>query len=263
MNSAIPASLMIHSRVAHWPRIRQTEPPPFRVCRRRDRGLRARQVVARDLLRRDQVVRIDDVGARSDGSVMASLEVRWILPGTVPHAVETWLGPFAAPSEHREDRYLQQGSATLGIKVKDRRLLDVKVFQGREGRLVGVPAGQIERWQRWSFPIESGHPPIPRDAGWLPVEKLRRRRWFSWIDGRAMEVATPDAADGGMELTDIAIGPQRWWTVAFETKGDDAEMSGLLQGAVRLVFAPPPPLTAAALLSAPTTSYPRLLLELG
>ena len=66
-----------------------------------------------------------------------------------------------------------------------------------------------------------------------------------------------------MELTDIAIGSQRWWTVAFETKADDGEMSGLLQGAARLVFAPPPPPTAAALLSAPTTSYPRLLLELG
>ncbi len=221
-------------------------------------------MVARDLLRPDEVVRVDDLGARSDGSVLASLEVRWILPGTVPPTVEAWLGPFTAPSEHREDRYLLQGSATLGIKVKDGRLLDVKVFQGRKGRLVGVPAGQTERWQRWSFPIESGNPPIPRDAGWLPVEKVRRRRWFSWIDGRAIEVSTPDAADGGMELTDFAIGRQRWWTVALETKGDGPEMLALLQGAARLVFAStPPPPDAVPLLCAPTTSYPRLLLGLG
>lgn len=223
-------------------------------------------MVARDLLRPEVIVRIDDVGADADGSVLASLEARWILPGKVSPAIEAWLGPFVEPHEHREDRYLLQGSETLGVKVKNRQLLDVKVFQGCTGRLLGagMPSGDLERWQRWSFPIESGDPSMPRDAGWLPVDKLRRRRWFSWVDGRMIETATPDEADAAMELTDIEIGPRRWWTVAFESRRDDAEMPALLQRAARLVFgsATPPP-EAAALFAAPTTSYPRLLLGLG
>ena len=221
-------------------------------------------MVANDLRRADLVVRVGEAEAPA-GEELASLEVRWILPGLVPAAIETWLGPFAGPHEHRRDRYLLQGSPTLGVKVKNDMQLDIKMFQGCVGRLGGdgEPEGDLERWRRWSFPIVGGLAAPTRDAGWLPIEKVRRRRWFSSSDGRAIEVATLEEADCAMELTDLSIGGRYWWTVAFETKRDTAEMPVLLQRVVRSVFATTPPGEAASLFQVPSIAYPRWLLGLG
>jgi hypothetical protein len=53
-----------------------------------------------------------------------TLEVRWIVPGSVPGDVERWLGP-AAVIEDREDRYLHDRPSELGLKVRDGRELHV------------------------------------------------------------------------------------------------------------------------------------------
>src|SRR5262245_43634794 len=102
-------------------------------------------MVANDLRRPELVVRVGEADTPV-AEELASLEVRWILPGPVPDDVVAWLGPFAGPSEHRRDRYLLQGSPTLGVKVKNDMQLDVKMFHGCVGRLggEGMPEGELE-----------------------------------------------------------------------------------------------------------------------
>ena len=71
---------------------------------------------------------------REDGSI--SLEVRWILPGPLPHAMIDWIGPFADEVEDREDRYLVNPSCDdLGVKIRGAVQLDLKAFRGSPGRL--------------------------------------------------------------------------------------------------------------------------------
>lgn len=175
-----------------------------------------------------------------------SLEVRWIFPGALLAAVADWFTRFpAAQAESREDRYLIQPCLPgLSVKIRAGGTLEVKRYRGRSGLLqqAGRPLGQLEHWQKWSFP--AGPPSHCEDPppGWAIVGK---RRWTSRFpqagmpsrDGR--EGAEPPGC--AVELTEIDLDGRPSWSLGLEAAGRPGRSRGDLEATAAQVFAGPLP----------------------
>jgi hypothetical protein len=168
-----------------------------------------------------------------------SLEVRWIFPGPLAAAVTGWFGRFPAETTVLQDAYLLDPHLPgLSVKVRAGRALEVKMYRGSPGLLeVAERArGRLESWQKWSFPHGphghgSGDP-----AGWRPVSKRRRISWFS----QATEVGVPALGKGcgcAVELTEVDVNGEAWWTLGFEATGPAEALRGELDAAAALLFA--------------------------
>jgi hypothetical protein len=129
----------------------------------------------------------------------------------------------------------------LSVKVRGGGALEVKVFRGSPGMLeVAEHArGQMEFWQKWSFPFRplSQHSADP--AGWRPVRKRRRISRFSSAGGQMVALAGRLGGERGceVELTEVRTGGQDWWTLGFEATGPGELLRSELQAAAALVFA--------------------------
>jgi hypothetical protein len=171
-----------------------------------------------------------------------SLEVRWIFPGQLDAAVAGWFGRFPAGVESREDSYLLDPDLRgLSVKVRAGGALEVKVYGGSPG-ILDVPGrarGRIESWQKWSFPFSPLRPGGGDLAGWRPVGKRRRITRFSLDSGRGVAgTARPIGQRGcAVELTEISMGGQAWWSLGFETTGPASLLRSGLEATAMLVFA--------------------------
>jgi hypothetical protein len=170
-----------------------------------------------------------------------SIEVRWIFPGLLTAAVARWFERFPARMESREDTYLLDPPLPgLSVKVRGGAALEVKVFRGSPGMLevAGRARGQMELWQKWSFPVRplSRHRAGP--AGWRPVRKRRRISRFSSAVGQMVPLATRPGDERGceVELTEVRAGGQDWWTLGFEATGPADLLRSQLQETATLVF---------------------------
>ena len=88
-----------------------------------------------------------------------------------------------------------------------------------------------------SFPcdlLSQGGTDLP---GWRPVRKLIRR--FSAASGqsRARVAGLGEEPGCEVELTEVRVGGQAWWTLGFEATGPASLLSGELKAAAALVFA--------------------------
>ena len=171
-----------------------------------------------------------------------SLEARWIFPGQLTAAVTRWFGRFPAEMESREDTYLLDPPLPgLSVKVRGGGALEVKVFHGSRGMLevAGRARGQMEFWQKWSFPFRplSQHSADP--PGWRPVRKRRRISRFSSAGGQmvALSEGLGDERRCEVELTEVRTGGQDWWTLGFEATGPADLLRSELQATAALVFA--------------------------
>jgi len=171
-----------------------------------------------------------------------SLEARWIFPGQLTAAVARWFGRFPAEMESRQDTYLLDPPLPgLSVKVRGGRALEVKVFHGSAGMLevAGRARGQMEFWQKWSFPFRplSQHSADP--AGWRPVRKRRRISRFSSADGQMVALSEGLSDERGCvaELTEVRTGGQDWWTLGLEATGPADLLRSQLQATAALVFA--------------------------
>ena len=176
------------------------------------------------------------------GEGVRSLEVRWIFPGQLAAAVARWFGRFPAVVESREDTYLLDPPLPgLSVKVRGGGALEVKMFRGSPGMLevAGHARGQMESWQKWSFPCT----PLSQDsadpAGWRLVSKRRHISRFWPTSGR---IATRAPGFGQqpqceVELTEVRTCGQHWWTLGFEATGPVGPLRGTLEAAAALVFA--------------------------
>jgi len=171
-----------------------------------------------------------------------SLEVRWIFPGQLTAAVAGWFGRFPARAESREDTYLLDPQLRgLSVKIRGGGALEVKAYRGSPGILevAGGARGRLESWQKWSFPFrppsgDSGDPP-----GWTPVRKRRRISRFSSASG---QIVAPAARLGQqskceVELTEVHLRGQDWWTLGFEATGTADLLRRELEATAALVFA--------------------------
>jgi hypothetical protein len=195
-----------------------------------------------------------------------TLEARWIHRGPVPEAMVAWLGPFDDWIERREDRYFVDPTASdLGVKIRAGVLLDLKAFRGSSGRLTvpGGGRGRLELWEKWSFPLHASALPPAGAAGWLAVGKTRRRRSFGVVENEAVERRVDQAAVSGcsIELTEVAIGEGRWWTLGLEAYGGRETLERNLHAMVREVFRKPSP-ESKWLDPRHAMSYPRLLSDM-
>ena len=187
-----------------------------------------------------------------------SLEVRWILRGPLEDAVAGWFGRFPAETESREDLYLRDPDMRgLSVKVRAGEAFEVKVYQGSPG-ILDVPGrarGRLQSWRKWSFPFRPLGQVSTDLAAWRPVGKRRRITQFSRASGQF--VADPGRAeDAGcaVELTEVRVGDEAWWSLGFEATGPASLLRSELEGAAALVFAQPLP-RAAALSQDDSRSY--------
>jgi hypothetical protein len=185
------------------------------------------------------------------GGGTLSLEVRWILPGSLDMAVAEWFAGFPSEAESREDAYLlDPGMDRLTVKVRGGRLLEVKAFGGSPGILEfgGRARGRMQYWRKWSVPVR---PPVPGSAdpgdgdpgGWKRVRKQRRISRFSLSDGQ-IAVPAGDRAGGprcAVELTEIRVHDQDWWSLGLEATGPADLLGPVLLAAAGLVFTRPLP----------------------
>src|SRR5450755_2626940 len=171
-----------------------------------------------------------------------ALEVRWIFPGQLEIAVAGWFARFPAGTESREDTYLLDPRLReLSVKIRGSRALEVKVYRGSPGILEvpGRARGRMESWQKWSFPFSPPSQNRGDPAGWRTVRKRRRISRFSRASGPLLaRVPRPgQQPECRVELTEVRVNGQDWWSLGFEATGPADLLHSELQATAALVFA--------------------------
>lgn len=213
-----------------------------------------------------------------------TLEIRWILPGSMPAAVARWFrfrgndhDRHDIEPELRTDCYVVlHGCESVGIKVRgvdrdDPPRVDVKARIGNatELRLGPDVIGQVAAWSKWTLTltdlgaIASGlEPPTPM----VTTHKRRLLRRFVVEDDRTREVAADEVVDGGcdIELTSISLDgvDDPWWSLGLEAFGPGERARDTLWAVGRHWFAAhgAPPLSSARSFDGDSsTAYPAWL----
>lgn len=182
-----------------------------------------------------------------------SLEVRWILSGPLGTAMQEWFARFPIGTQARQDTYLLQPRLPgLSVKLRDGASLDVKSYLGSPGILSPArrsPArrGRLESWRKWSFPYDAAPPSDSSSPGvsdgWVVVSKRRRGIWFPLATGQnPAPVPKPVAQTGcAVELTEVDVHGEPWWTMGFEATGSAGLLHSALEHAADQIFAQPLP----------------------
>lgn len=189
-----------------------------------------------------------------------TVEVRWFYRGPIPPPVESWFERGAPGVERqpvRVDHYLQLPKGdNLNIKLRQgrievkRRTAPPKVRQFHERA-----AGAVEAWQKWSFelagPQSARSKSLSPPSAWIAVRKARRLRAYQ-VTGGPIDAAQPalETPDRGceLELTQVDVLGETWWTLAFEAFGPEAGLQEDLLLVAEHVFGKdePPQLRANA-----------------
>ena len=182
------------------------------------------------------------VGALVEG--LPSLEVRWIFPGQLDTAaVAGWLPGPQPEAESREDAYLlDPGLGGLSVKIRAGQALDVKMFLGSPGilELPGRARGRMQYWRKWSFPFSPRSLDSIGPGGWRRVRKQRRVTWFSPAGDRVVRAPVPgqvgQQARCAVELTEILLQHQEWWSLGLEATGPAESLRHGLEATAALVI---------------------------
>lgn len=162
---------------------------------------------------------------------LASLEVRWILPGQLDSAVAGWFPGSQPERESREDAYLlDPGLGGLSVKVRAFRALEVKMFLGSPGilDLPGRARGRLQYWSKWSFPFSPLSQENIDPGGWRRVRKQRRVTRFPGQGAPQARCA--------VELTEVRFQHQDWWSLALEATGPAESLLHGLEATAAFVF---------------------------
>ena len=163
--------------------------------------------------------------------MFATVETRWFYPGTIPPDVLAWYhhserAPEAQPT--RIDYYLRlTGYDDLGIKFREGRI-EIKQRAGQYGveQLHERAHGLVEGWHKWSFGVNDiggglNDPNGPQPA-WIAIRKARRLRRYRFTDdGEVFAITGAEIAPQAchVELAEVTIHGQTWWSLAFEAFG--------------------------------------------
>jgi hypothetical protein len=175
-----------------------------------------------------------------------SLEVRWIIPGRLDMAVAEWFDGFPSELELREDAYiLDPDLGGLSVKVRADKALELKAFHGSPGILDfrGRARGRMQYWRKWSIPFRPPSRGGGNRDGWRRVRKRRRTSRFSLAQGRipapAGDLVGPPRC--AVELTEIRLYDQDWWSLGLEAAGPAHLLRAGLLSTAALVFTQPLP----------------------
>jgi hypothetical protein len=185
---------------------------------------------------------------------LRTFEVRWIRRGRLATDVVTWFARLSHfREERRDDDYLRVPNlAGFSIKIRGGESLDVKQRRGTVGdvELGGVASGRIRQWVKVSFTLSAGVSQLPAPAGWVRVGKHRRIIYSPIAESRS---AAPESGICSVELTEIYVEDEEWWTLGFESTGPEALALAGLRDRASMVFSEPPPMRA--LRSSESISY--------
>lgn len=170
--------------------------------------------------------------------ILPSVETRWFGRGSPTPAVRAWFesGPRPPQAEPaREDRYLTHPDESLGIKLRQGKLEIKRRESLCESLHLPDVAGIVERWRKWSFVLVEDDLP---SEGWIAVHKRRLVRTYAFENGQALAIsATERPAQGcNVELTELIVNRDSWWTLGFEAFGADALLLACLEATARAVF---------------------------
>jgi hypothetical protein len=183
--------------------------------------------------------------------------VRWIRPGRPANEIDHWFSRFAQVPETRDDDYLISPRLPgLSIKIRGGASFEVKQHRGVVGALdiAGAAAGSIDSWIKRSIPLTGGvDVSCPQEgSAWRRVSKRRQIARFP-IDASG-------GPDCSVELTEVEVAGQSWWTLGFEAGGRGA--LGRIKHTAAVVFAEPLP-TASAFRAGEACSYADWIHGLG
>lgn len=168
--------------------------------------------------------------------MFSTVEARWFYPGSIPGDVLAWYhygerAPEAQPM--RIDYYLRlTDHDDLGIKLREGRI-EIKQRAEQYGVecLHARVHGLVEGWRKWSFGVNDMGGGLsdltgPRPA-WIAIRKARRLRRYQVTDaGDVIATATAEMTPQGchIELAELIIRNEPWWSLAFETFGPAAAL---------------------------------------
>lgn len=182
--------------------------------------------------------------------MLTTAELRWFDRGTLPEEISHWfeqdcLGGQRSPAEEREDVYLYTpGCEYLGIKLRQGKL-EIKWRKAELGvvRFGDRVEGKAEKWVKWT--CEDPQAEMFKPAGvvgkgsWVSVKKVRSQRQYQVLPGESItSVPVNESINQGctVELTQLNINGNAWWSLAFEACGEDDCLMDHLQAVATCVF---------------------------
>jgi hypothetical protein len=176
-----------------------------------------------------------------------TLEVRWFGPGPPPEGITRRFDALGAPGpQGRVDTYLVlPGTDDLGVKLRDGgAALECKLRQHDFGdtKVAGAVAGNLERWQKWSFPVEdatcrAAELGLPA-AALVEVDKRRRLVTYRLApDGSAAPGGGREGDGCSVEITSLTVHGTEWWSLGFEAFGSQDRLADALTATAETFFA--------------------------
>jgi hypothetical protein len=152
---------------------------------------------------------------------VTTYETRWFIREQ-PFLVESVFGPDLEP-DVRVDWYAPPGHRGTGTKLREARLETKLLTDIIETVDHAGCEGVMERWQKWSEPLNEAGPDesLLQQNGWIAVSK---RRWLQvWsTDTDSLHTVQSRVGMGALfELTELQIHGESWWTVGFEAFGPE------------------------------------------
>ncbi len=179
-------------------------------------------------------------------------ELRWFADGALPPAVWMWFTHDGANGEveQRRDLYRMDGCVDVGVKLRARSTLELKVRRSVSSTTrssvvpggVTLPSGVIEVWQKWGPADELiGSGPEPR----LELHKtVVKRRFTSAGEEIAVHDHTDPKGGGFCDVEIVAIaGAAEAWSFAFAAQGPRRSRRASIDAAWRTLVSAPPPAT--------------------
>jgi len=185
-------------------------------------------------------VRLETVVVREEKCMRASVELRWFYNGTLPKAIGQWfgqdgLGGYLSPLEEREDLYLLIPNCDY-VRLKLRQKgLEVKWRQAELGmiRFGNRWEGKAEKWMKWvcAETVAPVSTDILASGMWVTVQKKRWQRLYQVLDGSltAVPLEAPIPQGCSIEISQVSINGNAWWSLGFEAFGHDSYLMENLQ----------------------------------
>lgn len=178
---------------------------------------------------------------------ISTTEIRWFKNGEIPIDFLSWFhhlpGPITKQSP-RVDYYYRNSktnSSAIGIKIRDNKI-EFKHSLGKLPEQEFSPGihGIIEKFEKWSFPLgENFNDYISQNKDtktWLPIRKDRQLKVISSENSCQSNIESINMYYLNIELTQLNIGNQYWWTLGFESSSEDKNISILMSSYLNKIF---------------------------
>jgi hypothetical protein len=192
--------------------------------------------------------------------MLKTAEMRWFYTGKVPENVQHWFekelpGDNLRSRDTREDVYLWIPQCEfLGVKHRESRL-EIKWRQQALGKwpLSDRIVGNAEIWIKWLCVDPESDTMLPTNVmtqpSWIGVQKQRQQRIYTYPPEQQVQPAPADewlSSGGGVELTQLRVANQDWWTLGIEVFGEGRDLLDVLQAIATIVTASYPGETMTA-----------------